>query len=93
MWIDDLIRGVGAAIADARQTLVQEGWFGRHAAEPPPRGEPPMTLDVKPEQSLLDWLYGQDPSLFVEGYVPERDHGIESVAKPTVHDRDVGIDL
>jgi hypothetical protein len=76
---DWFIDAFGHPIADIRAKLLDEGWFGRSTAEPAARGDPPFTLDVQPDKSVLDILYERNPSLFRDPEQPahERDPSIE----------------
>lgn len=73
---------VGAAIADVRAKLIEEGFWGRKPPEPGRGGHDLgwMRGHEGSGESVLDQLYARDPSQFVQPQdrdTPEQDHDIE----------------
>ncbi len=79
--LDEFLRGFGDAVADIRQKVVEEPWFGRAVTTGPERAPEPQPETAKPDlmeaffqgrEVTREELYGKEPER-----APEHGHSIE----------------
>ncbi|MEQ6335668.1 hypothetical protein [Sphingobium sp. MK2] len=83
-WLRQIFRAIGEGIADIRDKLLFEGFFGRRMPEQPSRSgwDTGPAEDDKPKQGAFDRFLGIDP-----------DHAIDRARTDRDMDRAPGIDL